>query len=97
MYVLSHLTGKLSCVLTLEPPILNKSYEARSTHLTLKSRSKYLSFVAVLRSVQFTQKGLPAGLCLNPKSQFGKFLEGLEMESVGIYFRYSRLENFMAI
>jgi hypothetical protein len=39
--------------------------------------------------------GLPDGLFSKRKYQFGKILEGLGMENVGIF--YDRLEHFTAI
>jgi hypothetical protein len=42
-----------------------------------------------------TGAGLPDGIFPNQKSQFGKILEGLRMENVGIF--YGHLVNFTAI
>jgi hypothetical protein len=42
-------------------------------------------FVAAFRPLR---PGLPDGLFSNPKSKFGKILEGLAMEDVGILFGY---------
>jgi hypothetical protein len=41
------------------------------------------------------ERGLPDGLFLNQKSQFGYILEGLGMENVVLF--YDHLEYFMAI
>jgi hypothetical protein len=48
-----------------------------------------------MTSLSRGQSGLPGGVFLNQKSQFGKILEALRMENVGIF--YGHLLHFTAI
>jgi hypothetical protein len=45
--------------------------------------------LTTIRSVAFTLAGLPDGIVSNQKSKFGKILERLAKEDVGIF--YARL------
>jgi hypothetical protein len=43
-------------------------------------------FYTVHYSTEWSESGLPDGLFSNQKSKFGKILEGLAMEDVGIFY-----------